>query len=397
MDYKKLIETLERGIEPGIIPDLKLGNALPLNRMEQIRKEYPELPLSDLLNHFELQKRGRARFEDAEKMVFTAKGLEQSSSEVMGKYHVRRAGKAAVIADLCCGIGGDLMYLAENRKQVYAVDLDADTLLCARYNCRKWTNIKYYQQAAETFQQKVHLIYADPDRRPQGNRKISPEEMQPTLRQLVELYFHKELCGGMLIKLAPVLNYRKVEKEYFGNRGHYAEARCSWEFISENGTVKEILLCLGDQASAVKRQAVLLPSGQILSGSGSEEVAVSGWQPFIFEPDNAIIRAGLVQKLGVELGYQLLDQHLALLTGNEAVSETFGKLYRLSEVLPFNRKLLQKYLREKGIGELVIKTRGFPDTTEKLHKQFQLRGSGKMIMLIVRLTERHQVAILDQI
>jgi predicted RNA methylase len=397
MEYEKLLVSLKAGIATELEQELRLGDKLSINRIQQLKEEYPELPIPDLLSHYALQKRGRAKFGRANEMVFTALGVEQSSSEVLGKYHNRRAGKVNTLADLCCGIGGDLQYLAENRKLVYAVDLDKDTLTCAAYNCAKWDNIVYLQEKAEEFCHKVDLIFADPDRRPEGVRKMRIEDMQPGLGDLLDLFFKKKLCRGMLIKLAPVINYLKVEKEIFSNWKKYATQRYSWEFISENGVMKEILLCVGDQSERIKRKAVLLPAGLELKGNGSEEIAEKGWQTYVFEPDNAIIRAGLVQKLGLELGYQLLDSHLALLTGEQEVLQEYGKLYKLKKNLPYNRKVIQKYLREVEAGELVIKTRGFPETVESLRKKFKLKGKKRVILLIVRMQAGHEVAVLERL
>jgi len=397
MEYEKLLASLKAGIALDLEQELRLGDKLSINRIQQLKAEYPELPIPDLLSHYALQKRGRGKFSRANEMIFTATGVEQSSSEVLGKYHNRRVGKVNNLADLCCGIGGDLHYLAENRKQVFAVDLDQDTLLCAAYNNDNWDNITYLQEKAEDFNHKVDLIFADPDRRPEGVRKLRIEDMKPGLEELLDLYFVKKLCRGMLIKLAPVINYRKVEKEFFSNWSKYATQWYSWEFISENGVMKEILLCVGAQSEVIKRKAVLLPAGLELKGNGKEEIAEKGWQKYVFEPDKAIIRAGLVQKLGSELGYQLLDSHLALLTGEQEVSSQYGRLYRLKEILPYKRKVLQKYLREAEAGELVIKTRGFPETVESLRQKFKLKGKKRVIMLIVRMQAGHEVAVLERL
>ena len=396
MDYKKLIASLKTGIALELERELCLGKKLSISRLQKLRIEYSDLPINELLDHYKLQQRARRKFSHANEMVFTASGVEQSSSEIMGKYHNRRAGKASSLADLCCGIGGDLQYLAENRQKVYAVDLDSDSLLCAKYNCQFYNNISYLQEKAENYGEKVELIFCDPDRRPQGNRKYNVEDMSPDLGQVLDLFFEKKLCGGMLIKLSPVINYLKVEKEYFSNWSKYATQWYSWEFISEDGVLKEILLCVGSHAERIKRKAVILPAGVELTGSGTEQVETKGWQSYIFEPDKAIIRAGLVQKLGAELGYQLLDGHLALLTGEHAVSEEYGRLFKFIEVMPYNIKKMQKYLREHEVGELILKTRGFPDPVEKIHKKFKLKGNKKMIMLIVRLGKGHQVAVLEK-
>ncbi|MDP8221144.1 MAG: hypothetical protein P9X26_07350 [Candidatus Stygibacter frigidus] len=396
MDYKKLIASLKTGIAPELERELRLGRELSISRLQKLRTEYSDLPIHELLDHYELQQRARRKFTRAEHMVFTANGVEQSSSEIMGKYHNHRAGKASSLADLCCGVGGDLQYLAENRQKVYGVDLDSDSLKCAEYNCRVYENISYLQEKAENFSEKVELIFCDPDRRPQGNRKYNVEDMSPDLGQVLDLFFEKKLCGGILIKLSPVINYKKIENDYFSNWSKYATQWYSWEFISEDGVLKEILLCVGSHAERLKRKAVILPAAVELSGSGTEQIETKGWQSYIFEPDKSIIRAGLVQKLGADLDYQLLDEHLALLTGEQAVAEKYGKLFKLIEVMPYNIKKMQKYLREHEVGELVLKTRGFPDPVEKIHKKFKLKGNKKMIMQIVRLGEGHQVAVLER-
>ena len=66
-------------------------------------------------------------------MFFTRSGLEQSSAEIVARHRARRYAGASQVADLCCGIGGDLIALAE-RHRVLAVDRDALRLRIARVN-----------------------------------------------------------------------------------------------------------------------------------------------------------------------------------------------------------------------------------------------------------------------
>jgi hypothetical protein len=267
--------------------------------------------------------------------------------------------------------------------------------MCAGYNCRSHSNIEYLKIPAETFRQQVDLIFADPDRRAGSRRRLKAEEMEPSLQELLDLQASHKLCSGMLIKLAPAIDYRQVSEEYFGEFGLYPGLEHSWEFISERGTLKEALLRTGNLAQDEDRRAVLLPEQLRLGGSGKENCGESGWQEYIFEPDSSIIRSGLVQKLGNELGYGLVDRHLALLSGAEKVSSPWGRSYRLKEHFPYNQKRIQHYLRRAQAGELVIKTRGFPASTESLRKRFKLQGNRRIILLIVRRGKGHDVAVLE--
>src|SRR5688500_18840355 len=64
-----------------------------------------------LLEQAELRRRAAAKFAAAERMFFTPLGLEQATDETVAAYKSGRF-PAGPRADLCCGIGGDLLALA---------------------------------------------------------------------------------------------------------------------------------------------------------------------------------------------------------------------------------------------------------------------------------------------
>ena len=66
-------------------------------------------------------------------MFFTRPGLEQASAEVIAGHRSARYAGAGLVADLCCGIGGDLVALAAGR-DVLAVDRDPLHLRMAQAN-----------------------------------------------------------------------------------------------------------------------------------------------------------------------------------------------------------------------------------------------------------------------
>jgi predicted RNA methylase len=58
-------------------------------------------------------------------MYFTAPGLEQASTERMARHHAERFTAFERVADLCSGIGGDLIGLAAIAPTL-AVDIDPE-------------------------------------------------------------------------------------------------------------------------------------------------------------------------------------------------------------------------------------------------------------------------------
>jgi methylase of polypeptide subunit release factors len=73
-------------------------------------------------------------------MFFTRAGLEQATAEVIARHRATRFLGAARVGDLCCGIGGDLLALADQR-EVIAVDRDPLRLRMAMLNAQVYTVI----------------------------------------------------------------------------------------------------------------------------------------------------------------------------------------------------------------------------------------------------------------
>src|ERR1700685_3771500 len=99
------------------------GAGTPLALAVRLRREYPASLVAAATAQHELRLAARAKFVRAMEMLFTRTGYEQSSSETIRRYRAARFGDPRLIADLCCGIGGDLLALALER-DVLAVDLD---------------------------------------------------------------------------------------------------------------------------------------------------------------------------------------------------------------------------------------------------------------------------------
>src|SRR6516162_468898 len=93
------------------------GNELSLQT--QLRKEYPDRLVRAAFALCELRNRATVKFSRAADMWFDRQGLEQSTSEPVARHKARRFSGA--VFDLCCGIGGDSLALAEH-SNVTAID-----------------------------------------------------------------------------------------------------------------------------------------------------------------------------------------------------------------------------------------------------------------------------------
>ncbi len=378
MNIDKLLEFLQKKENRKFFKELQELKEISINDIQQLISNNPDKLIKEMLSQIKLQKRNLVKIPISRELLFTEQGAQQASSWEIAKYHAKKFKVFKKVADLCCGIGVDLINIAKRKKKVYAIDLDVDTMGLAEYNCKRnnLNNIDFKLGKAEEFDQQVDAIFIDPDRRPGSNRRIAPEEYSPSFSKIMEL---RKICPNIAVKLSPAIDYKRLN----------LPIDSTLEFVSENGTLKEILLCMGKLSTKnCERKAVLLSSNLILKNS-DVKTKVTEIQKILFEPDPAIIRAGLVQELGSKIDYNLIDSKLALLTGSQIAQSDFGKIYEVEEILKYDLKKVRKYVRENEIGELIIKTRGFPESVEKFRKKIKLKGRNSIVMFILRKGDDH--------
>ena len=385
MKIDKLLEFLKEKKNRKFFIKLQNIKEISINDIQHLISENPEKPIKEMLSQIKIQKKNLSKIPISNELLFTEQGAQQASSWKIAQYHATKFKTFNKVADLCCGIGVDLINIAKGKEQVYAIDLDADTLKLAEYNCgsQNLNNITYKLGKAEEFNQPVEAIFIDPDRRPGSNRRIAPEEYSPPFSKIMEL---RNICPNIAVKLSPAIDYKRLN----------LPIDSTLEFVSENGTLKEILLCMGELSiKNCERKAVLLPSTLTLQNSNIK-IEVTDIQKYLFEPDPAIIRAGLVQELGSKIGYDLIDSKLALLTGSQIIQSDFGKIYEVKKIMKYDLKKVRKYIRENEIGELIIKTRGFPESVEKFRKKIKIKGNNSIVMFILRKGNDH-IIVFSQI
>lgn len=141
------------------------GEALRLGT--ELRADYPAELVAAALAQHELRIAAQAKFSRAMQMFFTRDGLEQASGEVVAR-HRRGRYPAGQLADLCCGIGGDLIALAAGH-QVRAVDADPVHLRMAEANAAVYGvagQVRFeHRDVRDTDLSGVPAAFIDPARR----------------------------------------------------------------------------------------------------------------------------------------------------------------------------------------------------------------------------------------
>ena len=367
-----------------LLPDGPLDPGEALGVGTRLRERFPAELVAAALAQQELRVRGAAKFSAAGRMWFTRDGLEQASGEALARHRATRYAGFAVVADLCCGIGGDLCALAPGRAAV-GVDLDPVHLRMARENARVHGAEEVAVACADV--QSVQLppalaVFADPARRAAG-RRLPAGESRPPLAWCLGLADRVAAVG---IKAAPGLPLALVPSGW------------EVELLADRRELKEAVLWSPALASTTRR-ATVFPGPHTLAATAT--VDPDGLLPvpcrppgaYLLDPSPAVTRAGLVEELARELGAWKLDPRIAFLSADRPLHTPFGRLLGVDASLPWNLKRLRQALRERGVGAVEVRKRGSAVDVADLTGRLRLRGDARAVVVLTRVADRPWVLV----
>lgn len=308
-------------------------------------------------------------------MYFTRDGLEQATRLPVARHRAARlaAARPESVVDLGCGIGGDLVALAEAGLVVAGVDLDPlrARIAAANLAALRLPGAVMVADATELDLSGFGAVMADPARRTAAGRVFDVDDYQPPWSFVEHL-----LLRTAVVKVAPGIPHALLPEG--------TEA----EWVSDNGALKEASLWSPDLATTRRRATVIRKGG--LASLTAEDDPGAGVRPvarYLYEPDDAVIRAGLVTAVAALVDGGLIDDKIAYVTSQQATPTPFARAYEVLEELPYREKPLKAALRQRGIGSLTIKKRGVDIVPEQLRKRLALTGDTAATVVLTRVAD----------
>ena len=348
---------------------------------------HPPVLVSAALTQSRLRTAARAKFGPfAAGMLFTPAGLEQATRLQVAARHAQRFTSAGVerVADLGCGIGSDAMALATFDREVLAVERDELTAAVATMNLRHWPEATVRCEDATTTDLTGYGgAFVDPARRrtdgsASGKRLLDPREGSPPLSFVLDLARRLPAVG---LKTAPGIPHHLVpegaEAQWISVAGDVVEAGLWFGLLARDGVRRAALVLPADGDESVQ------PAEVTDAGLTDPEVGAVGG--VLYEPDGAVIRAGLVGQVAAEVGGRLLDRTIAYVTGDRRVRTPLATAYAVEDTFPFQLKSLRTWLRDRGVGRLTIKKRGTAVEPEQLRRQLRLAGDNEATIVLTRV------------
>lgn len=370
----------------------------------KLRKEGfdPNL-IATALTQKRLREKAATKFppELCRRMLFTADGIEQATRHSIALQHatyLQQFGISSII-DFGCGIGADALAFAETGFNLTAVEMDLDTGAAAEHNLAPYPYAKVIHangMSLNLAKFNADAIWIDPARRKNGKRILDPQKWSPTLDEALKLARGYKAAG---IKVAPGISYADLPEDSF----------VTW--ISADGDLVEAVIWLGLAAPEPGRAAWIITQNsagcsqlkQLLEININPQTAPVFCEPeplraYLYEPDPAIIRAGLIHQLAAEYQLAPISQKIAYLTGNNAINSQYFTRFQIRQILPLNVKKARKALKALEIGNVEIKKRGSDISPEEFRKALALDShhQNSATLIATPVMGKHQLILADR-
>lgn len=302
-------------------------------------------------------------------------GLQLSTPEIVAAYIAKRL-KTDIIADLGCGIGGQVIFFARECKKVYAVERNSEKLEYAKKNCELYgvKNVEFIPGDALELStiEKVsdaNIIFSDPAR-PLSEKERTLSNLEPPITEILKLY--SDITPELAFHAPPQMPPSRIALD------------CECEYLSLNGQLNRLTLYFG-ALKQCERSAVVLPGEVKLRSSDAAGIKTGELEQYIYEPEPSVVKAELLNELahevsekGDEIFFYKGDAKRTLLTSSKLIGSPFFKdSYRVVGKTEMDVSVIKELLKSKNAGKVVLRFDIEPERYWDVRKKLEAGLSGK--------------------
>lgn len=301
--------------------------------------------------------------------------LEQCSSERTARYKASLIQENSTLIDITSGFGVDDLYFAARAKKVISCEINANLATISQYNAKQLqaNNIEVIasdgvRYMIENKDLKIDYIYIDPSRRVAQQKVFMLSDCEPNIVILQEAFLQR--ARQVITKVAPLLDITAALSEL----NHVKEVYV----ISLQNDCKELLFIQEQHFSGEPNiTAVRIFSDKTQQFTFNQiqetETVVSLSTPlrYLYEPDVCVTKAGAFKSIAKAFDLKKLHQHTHLYTSEVYQEDFLGKIYTVTEVIPFSHfKKSKDKLKTNAVAK------NFPLKTDVLKKKFKIIDGG---------------------
>jgi len=306
--------------------------------------------------------------------------LEQASSQSTAEYKAQNL-KGNSFLDLTSGFGIDAFFLSQNFDEITLVEQNPELIKIVEHNWKTLNrNANFINQSLETFlednQQKFDIIYLDPARRDQNNKKkFLLEDLSPNLLGIEEKL--NPISDKIIVKLSPLIDISYLVSELQNIN--------EIKIIAVRNEVKELILIIKNQETRsdnpdTKITCVNLESGEpeFSFNINEEKSATSEFSEslnFLYIPNNSILKAGAFNIISEKFGLKKLHPNTHFYTSENKIENFPGRVLQIEKI---DGKDLKKN------NQFNIISKNYPLKPDEIKKKYKLKDGGNHYLIFTQ-------------
>lgn len=336
--------------------------------------------------------------------------LEQSTAKDIGRWKSRLWPSEGSVNDLCCGMGGDSLFLPHSLK-ITGVDLDENRLAMYRYNMLAIENdIDTLCADVRSVDKSADYFTIDPARRAlEGENQRDLRNLTPTLEEVIEI--SKRYKGGMA-KLPPGYPPAEIpdgtEILYLGGHSDCRECLVLFSALAKNpDTVRAVIIGKSGETLAEwcrKRDRSLetldddlqekLDKNDSLEGkdrtyrtaTSKSDLPLGELDKYIAEPAPVLIRSHLFNAaaLACDPSAHLISEGIAYVTSSIPLPAPGFSCYEVIAHAEIATGAVRTMLKEHNIGKITLKLRGVKLDPDAEIKRLKPKGKESATLFYTR-------------
>ena len=335
------------------------------------KSPFPEVSMQELVQQIKGRKVAEKKFPflNQENIIFPPNlNLEQASSQDTAEYKAQFF-KGKKFIDLTCGFGIDAYFLSKNFEEITLLEQNTELLEIVKHN---WEVLdrkaNFINQKLEDFlennKENFDLIYLDPARRDNHNRKVFLlEDLSPNIIEIQEKL--GEISDEILIKISPLIDLQHLASSL-------QNIAKIW-IIAVKNEVKEVLVHIKKRDEETEISCINLQSFEpefnfTLNDEKNCKSEFSVPEKYIFIPNNSVLKSGSFNLVSEKFNLKKLHQNTHIYTSENLINEFPGRIFDAEELNPKEIKKGEKFN---------IITKNYPLKPEEIKKKYKIKDGGE--------------------
>jgi len=354
-----------------------------INKLLLKKSPFPNVTMQEIVQQIKGKKVAQKKFPFLlkENLIFPPNlNLEQASSQSTAEYKAQTL-KGDSFLDLTSGFGIDAYFLSQNFEEVTLVEQNSDLIKIVEHNWKTLNRkANFINQNLEEFleinKEKFDVIYLDPARRDQNNKKkFLLEDLSPNLLEIQEKL--SSISDKIIVKLSPLIDISYLVSELQNIN--------EIKIIAVRNEVRELVLIIKNQETRTEIQDVKVTCVNLESDEpefsfyiNEEKNATSEFSEslnYLYIPNNSILKAGAFNIISEKFGLKKLHPNTHFYTSENKIEHFPGRILQVEKI---DGKELKKN------DQFNIISKNYPLKPDEIKKKYKLKDGGNHYLIFTQ-------------